>query len=746
MSQPIAMPQSDFARALTDDALQQIYRSELLTKLHEENSGNAVSDEHHDFSPEDLSREAKEAGYLGTPVAHGLTDEEQQDLYAQGDDPWARDTNGTAHKRLDQPPFDAMFSAARALFAINDQSMLDKMRQPGAITSFILSDEETRYGFERGLADLITALAVTQKVPAWETVQRITIGPPVQVKPGLYRQRALDTSELEKLVRAGETVFAVMAKAEDLPQFARPLSSQTFHLPPFNRAIAIAILRQTHSVTGELAEDEILRRLPTDADLADLPLATIASAFHAETTLKTADRLAEFCALLERPAPATKPALTLDSMALSSEMEAQAAQLLTDLTLWQDGKLEWTDVPSSVFLYGEPGNGKTLFAQSLAGSADIPLIATSYADCQKAGHLGDYLNEMAGQVEMAIKQAPCVFLIDEMDNFFTRSAADHTARYMHSVVNGLLEQLSKLNDAPGVILIGAGNNRAGIDPAVLRSGRFDRHIELTRPDHRGIQTLLRHLSGEVITAELAREMADGMLGCSAADVANLLRRARATARCSGEAFQLGHLRQELKSITSRRTSESLYRSAIHEAGHTIVAHHLGKPLPERVQITVQGGEYHSWPETCLTAALYEDQLAILMGGRAAEVLLLGAPSNGGTTDLQDATALAFQARHQWGLYDNTLIALPADLVQTLTPSHGIGKQINEDMQAALLTAREIIEERQDQLTQIAEALLTHRELTRDMLEEVMDTPDGGPVKELHQLVQSELLRLTPERH
>ena len=157
-----------------------------------------------------------------------------------------------------------------------------------------------------------------------------------------------------------------------------------------------------------------------------------------------------------------------------------------------------------------------------------------------------------------------------------------------------------------------------------------------------------------------------------------------------------------------------------------MAHHLGKPLPERVQITVQGGEYHSWPETCLTATLYEDRLAILMGGRAAEVLLLGAPSTGGTTDLQDATALAFQARHQWGLYDDALIALPTNLVQTLTPTHGIGKQINEDMQAALLTATKIIEERQDLLTQIAEALLTHRELTRDMLEEMMEQPEDKP--------------------
>jgi AAA+ superfamily predicted ATPase len=542
----------------------------------------------------------------------------------------------------------------------------------------------------------------------------------VRAKPGNHRRRPADTWELEKFVRAGETVFAVMEKPEDMPLFARPLSCQVFHLPPFNRAIAISFLRQTHSVTGQLAEDEGLRRLPSDADLADLPLATIASAFHADTTLKVADRLAELCAQTEEPtAPPQKSSLTLDSMALSPELEAQAAQILTDLNLWQNEKLDWQDVPSSLFLHGEPGNGKTFFAQALAGSADIPIVATSFAECQKVGHLGDYLNEMSGQVENAIKQAPCVFFLDEIDNFFTRSASDRNARYMHSVVNGLLEQLTKLNETAGVILIGAGNNRSGIDPAVLRSGRFDCHIEVKRPDHMGVQKLLRHLAGDVIQDDLAIEIADRMLGKSAADVTNLLRRAKSHARRAGEDFGASHLKSELNALAPARSDDMLHRIAIHEAGHAVVGFHLGKPLPERVQITTRGGEYHGTHELCYTIDTYKKQLTVLLAGRAAEAVILGAPSDGASDDLQHATALAFQAHGQWGLFDDNLIAQHADRLRLLDPNSGTGKKINEDISQAFQTAVEIIEASKDQLDRVATTLTRHRELNKDFLEELL---------------------------
>jgi hypothetical protein len=173
MSQPINVSQTDFARDLTDSVLQQIYRSALLTKLHAEKPDAPRVSDHYEFSPEDQSPEAEEAGYVGVPAAQSLTAEEQQNLYTQGDDPWARDVVGNAHKRLDQAPFDAMFSAGRALFAIKVPSMLTEMGKQGAITSFILPDEETRYGFERDLAALITALAVTQNAPEWKFTRRI---------------------------------------------------------------------------------------------------------------------------------------------------------------------------------------------------------------------------------------------------------------------------------------------------------------------------------------------------------------------------------------------------------------------------------------------------------------------------------------------------------------------------------------------------------------------------------------------
>lgn len=100
---------------------------------------------------------------------------------------------------------------------------------------------------------------------------------------------------------------------------------------------------------------------------------------------------------------------TLDSIHLPPRAQQDMQHLLSDLIQWQAGHLPWSEVTSSVLLYGPPGTGKTLLAQALAGSAGIPLIATSYGVCQKAGHQGDFLRTLSESVEKAIASAPCVF-------------------------------------------------------------------------------------------------------------------------------------------------------------------------------------------------------------------------------------------------------------------------------------------------------------------------------------------------
>lgn len=153
---------------------------------------------------------------------------------------------------------------------------------------------------------------------------------------------------------------------------------------------------------------------------------------------------------------------------------------------------------------GPLGNGKTMFAAALAGSAEAHIVATSYADCQKAGHLGDYLRAMSEYVDEAIARAPSVFFIDELDSYARRTGGiERGDRYMSSVVNDLLEQLTRLNDCPGVLIVAATNFPGQVDPAITRAGRFDLHLEVGPPDRAGIDSILRaHLGDRLGTVDL----------------------------------------------------------------------------------------------------------------------------------------------------------------------------------------------------------------------------------------------------
>lgn len=181
-----------------------------------------------------------------------------------------------------------------------------------------------------------------------------------------------------------------------------------------------------------------------------------------------------------------------------------------------------------------------MIAEALAGSADATFVSTSYAEAQKAGHLGDYLRTMGQQVDRATADAPSVFFIDELDSYRARQTSGFQfSTYMHSVVNGLLEQLTKLNQAAGVIVIAATNHLSIIDPALIRAGRFDRKIAVGLPNKHGIAAILsQNLGTDAIDlTDLSRHL----VGLSGADAAAIARTAKGYARHAREPLALPHL-------------------------------------------------------------------------------------------------------------------------------------------------------------------------------------------------------------
>tara|TARA_R110002012_G_scaffold17254_3_gene65529 strand:+ start:1390 stop:2196 length:807 start_codon:yes stop_codon:yes gene_type:complete len=219
-------------------------------------------------------------------------------------------------------------------------------------------------------------------------------------------------------------------------------------------------------------------------------------------------------------------------------------------------------------------------------------------------------------VEKAITCAPCVFFIDELDSFSKLTVSHRHSGYVAGIVNALLEHLTKLNNTAGVIVLGATNLPENVDPAIIRPGRFDRHTALENPDRAGIKRICEiELGASALDLDLdLAPIADRLLGMSGAQVAAVVRDARGQARQSNTTLCNQHLHAAVDHVAPEGREEDLHRIAIHEAGHAVVAHSLGLPLPDMVRITACGGAYHGKMPFAATKKVVCDQIAVTLGG------------------------------------------------------------------------------------------------------------------------------------
>lgn len=181
-----------------------------------------------------------------------------------------------------------------------------------------------------------------------------------------------------------------------------------------------------------------------------------------------------------------------------------ALDLRTDLPLWSKGDVAWSEMSTRLLLSGPPGTGKTTFARALCNTLQLPLLATSVGRWLESSYLGDVLSSMAGTFEAAKAAAPCVLFIDEADNIGRRSRSSRDfGDYWDSIVNRMLELLDGASKTDGVIIVAATNSPEKIDPALLRSGRLERHIVIPQPDREALTGILRHHLGSDVSTVLA---------------------------------------------------------------------------------------------------------------------------------------------------------------------------------------------------------------------------------------------------
>ena len=422
----------------------------------------------------------------------------------------------------------------------------------------------------------------------------------------------------------------------------------------------------------------------------------------------------------------TRTRITFDDVAGQDQAKKEVAELVEFLREPERFQKVGAEVPHGVLLMGPPGTGKTLLAKALAGEADVPFFSTSGSEFVEV-FVGVGAGRVRKMFEAARAAAPAVIFIDELDSIGRRRGTGlgggHDER--EQTLNQILAELDGFGEKEAVVVLAATNRPDVLDPALLRPGRFDRHVTLNLPDRTARRAILdihaRNLP--IADTSVLDDIAAGTPGFSGADLKNLLNEAAIEAARRRDDLiteaDLAEARDKVMMGTVRTLAiqpEERHRLAVHEAGHTVVAYFTPEADPlYKVTIIPRGRslggthmlsreEHHTLPESYLRA-----QLSILLAGRAAEKRLIGSVSSGAEDDIKRATELARSMVARWGMADEIG---PVDL-RHAEDHPFLGQSIAQprdfsDATAARVDAEviELLKEAEDRAEEI---LTTHRE-------------------------------------
>ncbi|MBU2865992.1 AAA family ATPase [Pacificibacter marinus] len=408
----------------------------------------------------------------------------------------------------------------------------------------------------------------------------------------------------------------------------------------------------------------------------------------------------------------------------AAKLAAQDA--VTSLRDWKAGTLPWSAVPRGLLLSGPAGTGKTELARSLAGEAGIQLVTASYSHWQKAGSLSHFLAAMDRSFKDAMRQAPTVLFIDEIDAFYTRTDFRGDGRndsYDVKAIAGLLEKLDGISDREGVIVVGACNHLKFVDPAIRRAGRFDVVAEIGLPTLEELGVILgQHLGERSLGIDLT-VCAATALGRTGADCAAAVRTAGATARRESRALTTDDVIAALEGDAPKLSDEEWFRLAVHECGHALVATALNVGAVEYARIGSSGGECKIINTGVLQT---ENDLhisrCVALAGREAERLVFGSiiAGSGGEvdSDIAKATRTASDQICSFGMGSLGPIWLASAGSQTsvreAVSSHL--PEVAELLHAAELDARNVLIAHRDLLVEMAMRLSEKKVLHGDTLE------------------------------
>ena len=394
-------------------------------------------------------------------------------------------------------------------------------------------------------------------------------------------------------------------------------------------------------------------------------------------------------------------------------------------------------IPKGVLLYGKPGTGKTLIAKAIAGEANVPFISMSGSEfIEMFAGLG--ASRVRKLFEKARKLSPCIVFIDEIDAIGSRRTSNSGAETENNqTLNQLLVEMDGFSSEETIIILAATNRPEMLDKALLRPGRFDRQITIPAPDLRGREEILRiHSKDKKLADDVTLHgIAEDTAGFTGAELANILNEAAIIAtKKNHEAITNTDLDEAVKKVTvgiektSRKISEKDKKlTAYHEAGHAIVSQFLPtQTAVKEVSIIPRGvaGGYTMYKSDedkyYVSKTEMEEKLIALLGGRAAEQLILNDISTGASNDIEVATKIAKDMVTVYGMSDIVgPISLKDNEGQLEYQLFGedmqdvVGKEVKKLIDIAYRNAQEILKQNIDTLHAIAQELMTKEKINEE---------------------------------
>ncbi|MDQ6900008.1 MAG: ATP-dependent zinc metalloprotease FtsH [Candidatus Dormibacteraeota bacterium] len=457
-----------------------------------------------------------------------------------------------------------------------------------------------------------------------------------------------------------------------------------------------------------------------------------------------------------------KPTVTFADVAGVDEAKQELTEIVEFLKFPEKFVALGARIPKGVLMVGPPGTGKTLLSKAVAGEAGVAFFSISGSEFVEM-FVGVGASRVRDLFDQAKKNSPCIVFVDEIDAVGRQRGAGlgggHDER--EQTLNQLLVEMDGFDTGTHVIVIAATNRPDVLDPALLRPGRFDRHVTLDRPDIKGRRQILDvHARNKPLEAAVDLEvLARQTPGFSGADLANLINEAAIlTARANKKVIGMEEAEEAIARVIagpekkSRRISEKEKEViAYHEVGHALVMKALPLCNPVHKVSIISRGQALGWTLSLPTEDKYlvskeelRQEIAGTMGGRAAEEIVFGDVTSGAENDIQRATAMARRMVTQWGMSEklgtvtmgqkDELVFLGRDLGEQRNYSEEVAAIIDEEIKSFVSggfeVAKRILTEQREQMHRVVQRLKQVETIDAAELDQLVAGVPAQPAQEV----------------